>query len=72
LEGFHESWPRGAAFSHFHKLRMSFGTPIAPPPLETAGEGAYEALTAELKERVAELWLPLHSQNDSNRSVAAD
>ena len=70
LEGFHESWPRGQFFRRFHKLRIAIGDPLMPPPLAAAGPDAYTRLTAELKERVMELWRPLHQQNSGKATGA--
>jgi long-chain acyl-CoA synthetase len=56
IEGFYEAWPRHKKFPKFAPLRLVFGTPIQPPPLEEASEAAYEGLTSELKSRVVALW----------------
>lgn len=57
IEGFYEAWPRGKKF--FQKLaplKMRFGKPILPPAESEASEAVYEKLTADLKERVVEMW----------------
>ena len=56
IEGFHEAWPRGKNFQKFASLRIRVGDPICPPPAADASEKAYEALTAELRERVVKMW----------------
>jgi long-chain acyl-CoA synthetase len=56
IEGFYEAWPRNKPFQGFTPLKMVFGDPILPPPESAASEVAYEKLTAELKERVVEMW----------------
>jgi long-chain acyl-CoA synthetase len=55
LEGFYEVWPRNRPFQGFKPLKISFGTPILPPPESEASEAAYEQLTAELRARVVEM-----------------
>ncbi len=57
IDGFYEAWPRGKTF--FQKLaplKIAFGDPILPPPESQASETAYETLTAELRQRVVEMW----------------
>ncbi|HWY22053.1 MAG TPA: AMP-binding protein [Candidatus Acidoferrum sp.] len=56
IEGFYEAWPRNKPFHGFTPLKMVFGDPILPPPESEASEQAYEKVTAELKERVVEMW----------------
>ena len=56
IEGFYEAWPRNKSFQRFTPLKMAFGDPIYPPPEAEASEAAYEKLTAELRERVVEMW----------------
>jgi long-chain acyl-CoA synthetase len=61
IDGFYEAWPRGKKF--FQKLthlKMKFGDPIYPPPESEGSEEAYARLTAEVKERVVEMWEELH------------
>jgi long-chain acyl-CoA synthetase len=62
IEGFYEAWPRNKSFQKFAQLRMKFGDPILPPPEGEASEAAYETLTAQLKERVVEMWEELRNQ----------
>ena len=62
IEGFYEAWPRNKSFQKFAQLRMKFGNPILPPPEGEASEAAYETLTAQLKERVVDMWEELRSQ----------
>jgi len=56
IEGFYEAWPRNRPFQGFTPLKIQFGDPILPPPEKLASEAAYEALTADLKARVVEMW----------------
>jgi 1-acyl-sn-glycerol-3-phosphate acyltransferase len=56
IEGFYEAWPRNKSFQGFTHLQITFGDPIVPPPESEASEEAYEKLTAELKDRVVEMW----------------
>jgi long-chain acyl-CoA synthetase len=56
IEGFYEAWPRNKSFQGFKPLQIAFGDPIIPPPESEASEEAYEKLTAELKNRVVEMW----------------
>jgi long-chain acyl-CoA synthetase len=62
IEGFHEAWPRGQKFQKFAPLRIRIGNPIFPPPAASASEEAYEALTAELRERVVKMWEQLRKR----------
>jgi long-chain acyl-CoA synthetase len=63
LEGFYEVWPRNRPFQGFRPLKISFGTPILPPPESEASEAAYEQLTAELRARVVEMRERLRHQS---------
>ena len=57
IDGFFEAWTRGKRF--FQKLaplKIAFGDPILPLPESQASEAAYEKLTAELRQRVVEMW----------------
>jgi long-chain acyl-CoA synthetase len=56
IEGFYKVWPRNKPFQGFTPLKMVFGDPIIPPLESEASEAAYENLTAELKNRVVEMW----------------
>jgi len=63
INGFYEAWPRGKKF--FQKLvplKMTFGPPILPPPETEASEAAYDELTAEVKDRVVQMWEKLRSE----------
>jgi long-chain acyl-CoA synthetase len=70
LEGFHDCWPRGHFFRSFHKLRIAIGDPILPPPASMAGPEAYAQFTADLKQKVMDLWQPLHAKNAEKSSAA--
>ena len=65
IEGFHDAWPRGKPFQKFTPLQMQFGDPIYPPPEADVSESSYEALTAELKSRVVEMWKGLRGDKES-------
>ena len=69
LDGFYEAWPRGKGFQKFSRLKIAFGDPISPPPNADNPEAAYEKLNTELKARVMQMWLQLHT---ASRSAAAD
>ncbi|HXZ28684.1 MAG TPA: AMP-binding protein [Terriglobales bacterium] len=62
LEGFHEAWPRGQSFQRFVPLRIAIGDPIYPPEKVENPEAAYEQLTAELRQRVVEMWHQLRRE----------
>ena len=68
LDGFFDCWPRSKGFQGFHKVRFTIGDPIYPPSLaevtaNSSSEAAYEQLTAELKQRILDMWTPLHEKN---------
>src|SRR5437016_7545310 len=66
IEGFYDAWPRGKGFvQKLAPLKVEFGKPILPPPESDASEAAYEKLTAELKDRVVEMWQGLRSNRDA-------
>jgi long-chain acyl-CoA synthetase len=70
IDGFFDVWPRGAPF--FQKiapLKIVIGKPIFPPPESDASEAAYEKLTAEVKDRVVEMWNKLREENPAPESV---
>jgi 1-acyl-sn-glycerol-3-phosphate acyltransferase len=62
IEGFHDAWPRGKQFQKFAPLWIRIGDPIYPPPAAAASEEAYERLTAELRDRVMEMWEQLRKR----------
>ena len=59
MDGFFEAWPRGKGFQKFARLHIAFGDPIHPPRPVDNPEKCYELLTAELKARVMDMWLPM-------------
>jgi long-chain acyl-CoA synthetase len=61
IEGFYEAWPRNQRFQRFSHLMIRIGKPIQPPPESQASEETYAKYTAELKERVVEMWDELRS-----------
>ena len=56
IEGFYDAWPRNKSFQKFAPLKITFGSPIYPPPESDASEAAYEKLTAEVKSRIVAMW----------------
>jgi long-chain acyl-CoA synthetase len=62
IDGFHDAWPRGKTFQKFAPLTMKVGKPLLPPPESQASEEAYAKLTAELKERVGNMWEQIHER----------
>ncbi len=62
IEGFYEAWPRHKKFPKFTNLQMVFGKPIQPPPLNEAGDTAYERLTSDLKSTVVAMWQRLREK----------
>jgi long-chain acyl-CoA synthetase len=72
IEGFYDAWPRNKPFQKFAPLKIVFGDPIVPPPESEASEAAYEKLTAELRERVVEMWEELHKSNPGSANKGSD
>jgi 1-acyl-sn-glycerol-3-phosphate acyltransferase len=64
IDGFFEAWPRGKSFQKFTPLKIRIGKPMIPPPESQASEDAYGKFTAELKERVMEMWRGLGDTNE--------
>jgi len=56
IDGAYDAWPRGRPFQKFTPLKLRLGKPIVPPPESSASDDAYAKLTAELRERVVEMW----------------
>jgi len=67
IEGFYQAWPRHKKYPKFANLRLTFGKPIQPPPLDQASEAAYEALTSELKTRVVAMWQELRKKDSRGK-----
>jgi long-chain acyl-CoA synthetase len=65
IDGVYESWPRGKPFQKFAPIRMKIGEPMLPPPEAQASEESYAKFTAELKERVVEMWNQIRTQKVS-------
>ena len=63
IEGFYQAWPRHKKYPKFANLRLTFGKPIQPPPLDQARDAAYETLTSELKTRVVAMWQELRKKD---------
>jgi len=71
IEGFYEAWPRHQRFPSFNDLRLVFGKPIQPPPVNQASEANYEKLTTELKQRVVAMWEELRRTENNQQSASA-
>jgi len=56
INGAYDAWPRGKSFQKFAPIKIKIGEPMLPSPESEASEEAYGRLTAELKERVVEMW----------------
>ena len=65
IGGFYEAWPRHKKFPKLARLQMTIGKPITPPPESEASEAAYENLTADLKQRVVNMWEDLRRDHQS-------
>ena len=65
IDGFYDVWPRGKSPQRFSKLSVRFGDPILPPPPGNNPEAAYVQLTAELRQRVLEMWEELRNTKTS-------
>jgi long-chain acyl-CoA synthetase len=62
IDGFYETWPRGKSFQKFARMKITIGDPIHPPPESEASEAEYAKLTADVKERVVQMWNELGNQ----------
>jgi 1-acyl-sn-glycerol-3-phosphate acyltransferase len=65
IDGFYDSWPRGQSFQKFAQLKIKIGQPMMPTPESEASEEAYSKFTAELKERVVEMWQEMRESKSS-------
>jgi long-chain acyl-CoA synthetase len=63
IDGFHDAWPRGKPFQGFKPLQIQFGAPVYPPPESEASTEAYERLTAEVRQRVVQMWEELRPRS---------
>jgi long-chain acyl-CoA synthetase len=70
IEGFHDAWPRGKSFQKFTPLNIQFGDPIYPPAEAEVSESTYEALTAQLKSRVVEMWNGMRTANEIGKGTS--
>ena len=72
IEGAYEVWPRGKKFFQaLHPVKMAFGDPIYPPSDAHPIEAEYELITAELRQRVTDMWSELRDGNRKNKAQAA-
>jgi 1-acyl-sn-glycerol-3-phosphate acyltransferase len=72
IEGAFEVWPRGKNFFQaLHPVKMAFGDPIYPPADAHPSEAEYAQITAELRERVMDMWSHLRSGDGRSRAQAA-
>jgi long-chain acyl-CoA synthetase len=73
IEGAYEVWPRGKAFFQaLHPVKVAFGDPIYPPTTSHPGESEYAQITAELRQRVVEMWTELRTTDGQSKAQAAD
>jgi len=72
IEGFHDAWPRGKPFQKFAPLAIKFGDPILPPSESQASEMTYADLTAQLRERIVEMWESLREGGIRAAGASAD
>jgi 1-acyl-sn-glycerol-3-phosphate acyltransferase len=70
-EGFFEAWPRGKQFQGLHPLKIRVGDPIYPNLSETADKD-YERITAELRDRVRQMWNELRDESLPRSAKAAN
>jgi long-chain acyl-CoA synthetase len=71
IEGFYEAWPRQKSFQKFAHLKVKIGTPLQPPPESQASEETYAKFTANLKQRVVEMWEGLRKPSATKSKVAS-
>jgi long-chain acyl-CoA synthetase len=69
IEGDYDSWPRGKSFQKFAPIKVKIGTPMKPPPESTASEEAYAKFTAELKEKVVQMWEEIRGKGAAKASA---
>ena len=69
IDGFFEAWPRNQRLQKFAPLKIRIGKPLQPPPESQASEETYAKFTAELKEKVVEMWNDL--RRDKSQKVSA-
>jgi long-chain acyl-CoA synthetase len=73
IEGAYEVWPRGKAFFQaLHPVKMAFGDPLYPPSTSHPGEAEYTQITAELRQRVMDMWAELRKSDRQSKAQAAD
>ena len=71
IEGFYEAWPRQQSFRKFAHLKIKIGKPMLPPPESQASEETYSKYTADLKQRVVEMWEELRQPEAEMKSQVA-
>ncbi len=71
IDGFERAWGRGRGIRLFQHLKIQIGKPIEPPSATNASENTYEILTAQLKERVMDMWLELRGERKPARTLAS-
>jgi long-chain acyl-CoA synthetase len=69
IDGFFEAWPRNQRLQKFAPLKIRIGKPLQPPPESQASEETYAKFTAELKEKVVEMWNDL--RRDKRQKASA-
>lgn len=71
VDGFEKAWGRGRGVRLFQRLKICIGAPIEPPAAANASEKTYAKLTAELRDRVVEMWQNVRGQQPAEREMAA-
>lgn len=71
VDGFDKAWGRGRGIKLFQRLQIRIGDPIEPPSAAHASEKTYAKLTAELRNRVLEMWSTLHGERPVEQEFAA-
>jgi long-chain acyl-CoA synthetase len=72
IEGAYEVWPRGKKFFQaLHPVKIAFGDPIYPPSDSRPNEAEYTQITAEVRQRVVEMWTDLRKPERQSKARAA-
>jgi hypothetical protein len=53
-------------------VKLAFGEPIYPPSTSHPGETEYTQITAELRQRVINMWTDLRATDGQSKAKAAD
>ncbi|HEU5235268.1 MAG TPA: AMP-binding protein [Terriglobales bacterium] len=71
IDGFEKAWGRGRGIRLFQDLKIQIGKPLDPPSATNASENTYESLTAQLRERVMDMWLELRGEQKPEHTLAS-